>query len=49
MLDDTRRHLCRPRREPTRVSHALTKLHTTLNKLNQVVRAAPPPKGQTAW
>jgi predicted acylesterase/phospholipase RssA len=49
LLDDTSRHLCRPQREPTRVSHALTKLHTTLNDLSQVVQAANPKNGQPAW
>jgi len=42
VLDDSSRHLCRPRRDPSRISHALTRLHTTLNKLNQVVQAATP-------
>ena len=49
LLDDTSRHLCRPQREPTRVSHALTKLHTTLNTLSQVVQVAAPKKGQPTW
>ncbi|MDP2440776.1 patatin-like phospholipase family protein [Rhodoferax sp.] len=49
LLDDTSRHLCRPQREPTRVSHALTKLHTTLNTLNQVVQVAAPKNGQPTW
>ncbi len=49
VLDDNKRHLCRPQREPTRISHALTKLHTTLNNLNQVVRATEVPQGQPAW
>jgi predicted acylesterase/phospholipase RssA len=49
VLDDTSRHLCRPPREPTRISHALTKLHNSLNKLSHVVQAVDPPKAQTAW
>ena len=49
LLDDTNRHLCRPQREPTRISHALTKLHTTLNTLNQLVQAAAPKNGQPTW
>jgi predicted acylesterase/phospholipase RssA len=49
LLDDTRRHLCRPQREPTRVSHALTKLHTTLNTLNQLVQVAALKNGQPTW
>ncbi|MCM2340150.1 patatin-like phospholipase family protein [Rhodoferax sp.] len=42
VLDDTSRHLCRPRRDPSRISHALTRLHTVLNKLNQVMQTAAP-------
>jgi predicted acylesterase/phospholipase RssA len=48
VLDDHKRHLCRPQRDPTRISHALTRLHTILNKLNQVVQAAAPPEGLPA-
>jgi predicted acylesterase/phospholipase RssA len=42
VLDDTSRHLCRPRRDPSRISHALTRLHTVLNKLNQALQTAAP-------
>lgn len=42
VLDDNKRHLCRPRRDPSRISHALTRLHTVLNKLNQVVQTTAP-------
>jgi predicted acylesterase/phospholipase RssA len=42
VLDDTSRHLCRPRRDLSRISHALTRLHTVLNKLNQVMQTAAP-------
>ena len=42
VLDDNKRHLCRPRRDPSRISHALTRLHTVLNKLNQALQTAAP-------
>jgi len=49
LLDDTSRHLCRPQRQPSRISHALTKLHSTLNELNQLVQDAAPKNGQSTW
>ncbi|HEX5697656.1 MAG TPA: patatin family protein, partial [Rhodoferax sp.] len=48
VLDDNNRHLCRPSREPTRVGHALTKLHNIMNNLNQVVTSANP-HDQPTW
>jgi predicted acylesterase/phospholipase RssA len=47
-LDDKQRHLCAPKRPPTRVGQALTKLHNLLENLNQVVGAAEP-KADPAW
>jgi len=49
VLDDSSRHLCPPRRAPTRISHALTKLHNIMNNLNQVVQAAEPAQGNSSW
>lgn len=49
LLDDTGRHLCKPQRETTRISHALGKLHNVLNKLDRVVQAARAPEEQAAW
>ncbi|MBP6007200.1 MAG: patatin-like phospholipase family protein [Rhodoferax sp.] len=40
VLDDTTRHLCPPRRAPTRVGQSLTKLHGLMDNLQQVVHRA---------
>ena len=39
-LYDTTRHLCPPRRAPTRVGQSLTKLHGLMDNLQQVVHRA---------
>jgi predicted acylesterase/phospholipase RssA len=40
VLDDNTRHLCPPRRAPTRVGQSLTKLHGLMDNLQQVVHRA---------
>lgn len=39
-LDDNRRHLCPPRRAPTRIGQSLTKLNNIMDNLQQVVNSA---------
>ncbi len=48
VLDDNHRHLSPPKREPTRVGQALTKLNNIMDNLSQVVKSAPF-EGLTAW
>ena len=40
VLDDNQRHLCPPRRAPTRIGQSLTKLHNIMDNLQQVVNTA---------
>jgi predicted acylesterase/phospholipase RssA len=40
VLDDASRHLCPPQRAPTRVGQSLTKLHSLMDNLQQVVHQA---------
>lgn len=47
-LDDTRRHLCPPKRPPTRMGQSLTRLHSLMDNLQQVVDAAAS-RGIPAW
>ena len=49
VLDDDSRHLCSPQRDPTRIGHALSRLHNILNKLDQVVQTATLQEGRPAW
>jgi len=37
LLDDSHRHLCLPKHPPTQIGRALTKLHSLMNNLSQVV------------
>ncbi len=47
-LDDTHRHLCPPRYPPTRVGQSLTRLHSLMDNLQQVVNAASP-ESAASW
>ncbi len=47
-LDDTRRHLCPPRRLPSRAGQSLTKLHNIMDNLQQVVNVASL-EGASTW
>ena len=47
-LDDTRRHLCPPKHPPTRMGQSLTRLHSLMDNLQQVVDAAAS-RGTPAW
>jgi predicted acylesterase/phospholipase RssA len=49
VLDDTTRHLSQPKNPPTQLGTALTKLHNIMDKLNQVVNAAPPTPKAATW
>jgi len=47
-LDDEQRHLCTPKRPSARLGRSLTKLHSLMDNLSQVVSAAEP-KMDAAW
>ncbi len=47
-LDDSQRHLCPPRRAPTRIGQSLTKLHNIMDNLQQVVNTTSL-KGTHTW
>jgi NTE family protein len=48
LLDDSHRHLCRPKHPPTQIGRALTKLHDLMNNLSQVVDH-PRAESHAAW